>query len=126
VTDLYGAYFYSGDRTHLLDLYYDSLEAGGVAYIRTRTKGPDGLGPRSIVKTPSGDVPLERYLVDRFPDVFQFSRSDRAVLIMRRKPDGPDHLGLSGSIAHVSSEIVNLAGMEVPNSVFHERPSVAR
>lgn len=126
VTDLYGAYFYSGDRTHLLDLYYDSLEEGGVAYIRTRTKGRDGLGPRSIVKTSRGDVRLERYLVDTFPEVFRYSRSDRGVLIMKRKPGGPDHLGLAGALPHASSEIVNLAGMEVPNSVFVERSSAGR
>lgn len=121
VTDLYGAYFYSGDRVRLLDLYYQSLAEGGEAFVRIATE--DGLGPRSTVRTAGGDdVPLERFLVARYPEVFRFTRdAGRRVLIMTRKPGAPASLELARTLVHTSSEIANVAGMELPSSEFRER-----
>jgi len=119
ITDLYGAYFYSADRVRLLDLYYGALAEGGEAFIRFATDSGDG--PRSVVRTAAGPVPLERYLVKTYPRRFRISRADPRVLVMSRPAGGPARLALDERLRMVSHDMVEVGGMELPGAVLEER-----
>jgi hypothetical protein len=117
VTDLYGAYFYSADRAHLLDVYYDALAPGGTAFVRFATG--DGTGPNSVVQTRHGPMSLEQYLVSRHPQVFRLSPGDPSVLIMTRG-HGHERLGLADRLSLEATYMIEVDGMQLPSAHFAE------
>lgn len=122
VTDLYGAFFYSADRSGLLDLYYNHLSENGIALIRTGFKDRGGGfkprvaggGIKDTVLLPDGrKVDLIDFLIGRFPNIFSRDTEDSKVLVVRRNPD-LKFLNLSDIIKPTTHQMTDQGGVDYP------------
>jgi len=114
VSDVYGAYHYSGSRIQILQQYYDKLKPGGEGFVLFHSVDTlyDGVakkyvqsshGPSSIVLAQGGQsVSLEKYLVSKFPANFEISQTGQigpsntlaSILHIKKPVDTPPiHIG---------------------------------
>ena len=133
LSDVYGPYFYSGDRLRLLDEYYRSLKPGGKGFVifqahdlhlnpHTQRTEIRIQGPVNTVHLPN-ETPIlyEDYLVKKFPKIFKIIEAgneiNRTKILVLQKDNVKD-LDLK-SLLKIEA---NFFGTD-ENTVMHHVPS---
>lgn len=82
ITDMFGAYYYSPDRVKILEIVYKNMKPGAGALFTV-----DELEKTEVLLN-GKLVPLEDYLLERFPDLFKsYSHAIGFKTLLMVKPD---------------------------------------
>ena len=119
LTDVFGAFFYSADRMHLLEIYYAKLAQRGMGFIATATKG-FALRDVVVLKDQRRNDLIE-FLISEYPTVFKRSEDQPFVLIMKRQPNIA-RLDLSSRFRRTQTRFRGGVDLQVPVSEWHARP----
>lgn len=112
ITDLYGAFLYSSDRMHLLDLIYDKLSPTGRAVIKLTTASGGGVTDKVLLQNGTS-ISLGEFLVERNPQVFSLANNDQSVLVVQ-KNSSIDSLNLALELTPAETKIANFTESEYP------------
>lgn len=112
ISDLYGAFLYSSDRMHLLDLVYDKLSPTGKAVIKLTTATGGGVTD-TVVLSNGRSISLAEYLVQRNPEVFSLANNDQSVLVISKNP-GTEFLSLELELTPQNIKLSHFTESEYP------------